>query len=183
MSTVTLVQTNVPPTLVDSSLTQATPPIVHVIRVAFGILSTLFSAISLLSMSTWTIIKTALAPLRYLFFGLSTPVLYILSPVIILASIIVEVFIIGPYSLAVGFLRTIYPIYVFVGAACIVAAVVGLCARGAAQFLHASIFERDATRAEAVAPALKAGVARPKTPKKVSIKEEADIRTVPSLLW
>ena len=175
MSTMTLIQTGIPPTAPgDVSVTSDSPPIVHVFRVTVSILSAALSTISVLSASVWLVLKTLLVPFGYLLSGLSTPLLYILSPVIVLARILVQVLITGPYSLVVGLLRAIYPIYVFVGAACIVAAGIGFCARGASHLLHASIFEAGAASEDIAPPTTTAEGVQSKIPKKVSIKAEAD---------
>ncbi|KIP10457.1 hypothetical protein PHLGIDRAFT_230380 [Phlebiopsis gigantea 11061_1 CR5-6] len=181
MSTVTVVQTGTPPTLTmaEVPLMPTPPPIVHFTLLALGFFSKVFSALSFLSSQAWAVTTTTIVPLRLLLSVLSTPLIYVLSPVIVLANILAQIFLVGPYNLATAFLKAIHPIYVFVGIACIVAAAVGLCARGAVYVLHA-FFISEPTEPEVVpedktTPVVKAEETRPRTRKKVSIKEEADI--------
>ena len=179
MATMTLIPTG--PTAVpgDVPIVSSSPPIVHVFRITVNVLSAGFSAISIASGYIWSVLKTLLGPFGHLLSGITTPLFYILAPVIVVVGILIEVLITGPYSLTVGLLRAIYPIYVFVGAACIVAAAIGLCARGAVHFFHASIFEVDPTSDAATLPATTVKDSHSKTAKKTPIKTEADVRTVP----
>lgn len=185
MASTVIVHATPSPTVMDIPPTSTAPPIVQFAYVAGSIISTAFSGVSLFFASIWSLVKTILSPISRLLLALSSPLLYLLSPVIVLANILLEVLILAPYSFFSGFVKAVYPIYVFVGAACIVAALVGLCARGAVHFLHASIFEPADQTIAPLSPSRRGppGKAEPEGPrvkagKKVSIKEEVDVKTV-----
>ena len=61
------------------------------------------------------------APLQFIF--------YILSPFIVFGQIVLGVFFVTPYHVAVDFFVAMQPIYVYYGVACISGAVIGLGAR------------------------------------------------------
>ncbi|KAJ7608517.1 hypothetical protein DFH06DRAFT_1248249 [Mycena polygramma] len=56
--------------------------------------------------------------------------LYILSPAIVFVQIVLEAFVYSPYRLIVYLSDAFYPIYVFLGVACITGALLGLSGRG-----------------------------------------------------
>ncbi|KAF9035099.1 hypothetical protein BDP27DRAFT_1455610 [Rhodocollybia butyracea] len=55
--------------------------------------------------------------------------LYILAPATVLAQVILDILVFTPYHFAVYLVDSIYPIYVFCGAACIIGVIIGYVAR------------------------------------------------------
>ncbi|KAI0775050.1 hypothetical protein BD413DRAFT_444584, partial [Trametes elegans] len=98
------------------------PPIVQFGRVAGHVLTLTFSYLS----------RATVLTSRYMHVPLSvlyTPITYLLGPVIVLSQVLLQIFVFSPYALLSSLIRNVYPIYVFVGAACICAATVGYVAR------------------------------------------------------
>ncbi|EKM58477.1 uncharacterized protein PHACADRAFT_252826 [Phanerochaete carnosa HHB-10118-sp] len=183
MSTVTILSTAPPTsTMVDipaNATSQASPPIVYFFRLVLSFASAAYSALLLSFSSAWSLFKTILLPVRSLLTTFSSPLLYILAPVIVLGRILLEVLIFAPYSLMTGAAREVYPIYVFIGATCIWAAFVGLCARGVTHYMRLLMFgPEDTTPTHERESAKIAEVPRAKGAKKVSIKEETDVKTI-----
>lgn len=180
MTTVVIQPTAPPaPTLVDVPTNTTSPPIVYFFRLVFGVVSTTYSTVPLFFSSSWSLLKTVFSPIRSLVSALSSPLLYILAPVIVLGRILLDALVLAPFSLITGVAREVYPIYVFVGAAFIWAIFVGLCARGVTHYMQLSIFgSENLVSARDMASRVKVEAPRAKTPKRVSIKEETEVRTV-----
>ena len=179
MSTVTILSTAPPAsTIVEAPVNATTPPIVYFFQLALGILSTAYSATLVFFSSAWSLSKAIFSPIRSLVSAFSTPLLYILAPVIVLGRILLEVLVLAPYSLVTGVAREVYPIYVFVGAACIWAAFIGFCARGVTSYMQLAMFgsENLVSIRTGASPAPH-GSPKKKSAKKVTIKEEEqDVR-------
>ncbi|KAI0349748.1 hypothetical protein OH77DRAFT_1172132 [Trametes cingulata] len=147
------------------------PPIVEIARVAGHGIALSFSY---LSRGSTTAIRYLLSPVSLLY----NPLLYLLAPVIVLAQVLLDLLVFTPYSVIITVARNVYPIYVFVGAACICAAFFGFLARMVATSLTYAIFApRPPTSTqppEAVSEKAAMRSAAPKTRlrKRVSIKEE-----------
>ncbi|GJE96207.1 hypothetical protein PsYK624_124010 [Phanerochaete sordida] len=172
----------VPPTstIADVPANTTTPPIVYFFQLALNIASAAWSATLVFISSGWSLFKAILTPAASLLSAFSTPLLYILAPVIVLARILLEVLVLAPYYLITGVAREVYPLYVFVGAACLWAAFVGLCARGATHYMQLAIFgSENLVSVREVASGAKPEPRKPKAAKKVSIKEEQveDVRS------
>ena len=179
MSTVTLLP--VLPTASDAPATATSPPIVQFFHLALGIFSATSSAVSVFLSSAWSLITTVLSPIGYLLSLASSPLLYLLSPVIVLCNALFVVFIHAPLSFLLGVARELYPVYSFIGATCIWAALMGLCIRWFAKYLQIAMFGSDDTSIpnEKLVSAIKQERGIKPTKKKVSIKEEADVRSIP----
>ncbi|EPS97546.1 hypothetical protein FOMPIDRAFT_13300, partial [Fomitopsis schrenkii] len=99
------------------------PPILELIRFASSSLSVIStytrrSFTYLISKPLWTTLAVTYRPLSYL-----------LAPVFVFLSILLDVFILTPYTVIKAILINVYPIYVFLGASLLCAACVGLGAR------------------------------------------------------
>ncbi|KAI9066323.1 hypothetical protein FKP32DRAFT_1610196 [Trametes sanguinea] len=154
-----------------ASPTSTSPPIVELARVAGHAVSLSFSY---LSRGLSLITRSLLVPLPLLY----NPVLYLLGPVIVLSQVLLDVFVFTPYGLVAALARNVYPIYVFVGAALICAALVGYLARMISVGLTYAIF---ASRSPSVSkpqetardlPYLRDATPKTRIRKRVSIKEE-----------
>lgn len=107
-----------------------TPPIVQIFQLATKVASKSLSiALALLS-SLWSLARTTLSPVLSLTSLAVSPILYLLGPVIVLSAILFDILVVSPYHLFVSGAKAVYPLYVFVGIACICASCIGLCARG-----------------------------------------------------
>lgn len=98
------------------------PPIVQFTRAAGHVLAISFSY---LSRASATLARLSFSPLSLVY----SPIVYLLSPVIVLSQVLLQVFIFSPYNIVLSIARNVYPIYVFVGVACICAAFFGYTAR------------------------------------------------------
>ncbi|KAI0648953.1 hypothetical protein C8Q79DRAFT_948045 [Trametes meyenii] len=152
-----------------ASVTSNPPPIVEFARVAGHILTLSFSY---LSRGVVTLTRSLSTPLALLY----TPVLYLLAPAIVLSQILLEIFVFTPCAIVASLTRNIYPIYVFVGAACICSALLGSAARIVASALAYALFAprtpptpKDETREK---EASKPPVPKTRLKKRVSIREE-----------
>ncbi|KAH9847507.1 hypothetical protein C2E23DRAFT_848165 [Lenzites betulinus] len=147
------------------------PPIIHFARIAGHVFALSFSYLS--SFST-TLAGYSLVPLNFAF----TPIYYVLSPVIVFVQVLLEVFLFSPYAIITSVVRNIYPIYVFVGVACIFSALLGYVARMISRGLTYAVFtprRPSATLAEDPAPDAappKATTPKTRVRRRVSIKEE-----------
>lgn len=107
------------------------PPISSILPLLSSTFFTGFSAISYLSGLFRTLSHSLLSP----FLAIVPIALYLLSPVIISAQMLFDTFIGMPYRAAVYVLQALYPIYAFIGVACLSGIVVGLGARQVVNFV------------------------------------------------
>ncbi|KAI0636083.1 hypothetical protein C8Q77DRAFT_613658 [Trametes polyzona] len=107
---------------ITAAATPTSPPIVQFARVASHALALSFTY---LLRASSVLTQYSLTPLSLLY----TPALYLLSPIIVLSQILVDIFVLSPYTILASLARNIYPLYVFVGIACICAAFCGYVAR------------------------------------------------------
>jgi hypothetical protein len=106
-----------------------TPPIAQIIPFVSKAASLLVVTISyassvvafLFSFISYPTFLLANAPLQFVF--------YVLSPFVVFGQIILGVFFVTPYHVAVDFFVAVQPFYVFCGVACISGAVIGLSGR------------------------------------------------------
>ena len=167
-------------------------PIVELARfLARGLRASSSLLSTLLSRTTATLALSLLAPLALL----ARPLAYLLAPVLLLARVLLDVCVRGPYAFAAALARDVHPLYAFVGAACICAAAVGFAARVvAAALAHALVAPRPsrARRTEPEFPdelpaspvvsgeprseksAIRTSSGKPRVKKRVSIKEERE---------
>ncbi|KAI0368032.1 hypothetical protein BV20DRAFT_969889 [Pilatotrama ljubarskyi] len=147
------------------------PPIVEIARVAGRGLAL---SLSYLSRGSIAAVRYLLSPLSLLYI----PVLYLLGPVIVLSQVLLDVLVYTPYSIIATVVRNVYPIYVFVGAACICAAFFGFLARLVATSLVYAIFAPrppspvDSPEAPPEKVAVRPAAPKTRLRKRVSIKEE-----------
>lgn len=120
-----------PAVLADATApSTTTPPIVQIFQLAINVASKSLSVALLLSSSLWSLARTTLSPVLSFTSLAASPILYLLGPVIVLSAILFDILIVSPYHMFVSGAKTVYPLYVFVGIACICASCIGLCARG-----------------------------------------------------
>ncbi|CDO75167.1 hypothetical protein BN946_scf184866.g8 [Trametes cinnabarina] len=154
-----------------ASPTSTSPPIVEVARVASHLIS-IASTYILRGLSA--IIRSIIVPLPFLY----KPLLYLLGPVIVFAQVLLDIFIFTPYGITVTLARNVYPIYVFVGVACLCAGLIGYLARAVAAGLTYAIFSpRSRLPPKKRETTLERNYTQNGTPKtrlrkRVSIKEE-----------
>ncbi|KAI0663778.1 hypothetical protein C8Q70DRAFT_378169 [Cubamyces menziesii] len=172
-ATVFIHATNAPSVAIPAaSATSTSPPIVELARLTGHALSLSFSYTAHGSV---TLLRYILLPLPLL----STPLLYLLAPVFVLSQVLLDVFIFTPFTIVSVLVRNIYPVYVFVGAACICAAFVGYLARAITVGLTYAIFApRSAPPLEEPEPTISRekgttkNAQKARSRKRVSIKEE-----------
>ncbi|OSC99884.1 hypothetical protein PYCCODRAFT_1460490 [Trametes coccinea BRFM310] len=155
-----------------ASPASTSPPIVELARVAGHAVSL---SLSYLSRGLSVLARSLLVPLPLLY----TPLLYLLGPVIAFAQVLLDIFVFAPYAIVAFVARNVYPIYVFVGAALICAALVGYLARMISVGLTYAIFaprspppafKHQETAREM--PYLRDATPKTRMRKRVSIKEE-----------
>ncbi|KAH9902622.1 hypothetical protein C8Q73DRAFT_12660 [Cubamyces lactineus] len=173
-ATVFIHATNAPSVTIPAAAaaTSTSPPIVELARLTGHALSLSFSYTARGSM---TLARYILFPLPLL----SAPLLYLLAPVLVLSRVLLDIFVFAPFTIFSVLARNIYPIYVFVGVACICAAFVGYLARAISIGLTYAIFaSRSPPPSETPEPAISREKSTPRSPqkmrsrKRVSIKEE-----------
>ncbi|KAI0749607.1 hypothetical protein C8Q80DRAFT_634853 [Daedaleopsis nitida] len=156
------------------------PPIVELAQLVARIFA---ASYTLVSRTTIAVLLSLLAPISLLY----SPIAYLLAPVFVFTSVILDVFVFTPYAIVVAVARNVYPIYVFVGCAAICAALIGFSARMLSEGIKRMLFgprrPREEQGDDAPVPAsepkeksaMKSSTA-PKTRvrKRVSIKEERD---------
>lgn len=107
------------------------PPISSLLPLLFSTFSTGSSAISYISGILRTISRTLFTP----FLAIIPIAFYLLSPIIISSQILFDTFVGMPYRAAVYVLQALYPIYAFIGVACLAGIVVGVGARQVVNFV------------------------------------------------
>ena len=146
--------------------TSPQPPIVYVAQLIGRILSAFLSTFSFLPKIFVLALQVLLFPLT----AISAPFLYVVSPVVVLTSILFEVSILTPYRLFTYIANALYPVYVLAGTAILTAAFVGLTWRFISSSIMSFLFrpprDDDSTDAPAQSAAPRQGG------KKVTIKEE-----------
>jgi len=108
-----------------------TPPISSLLPLLFSTFTTGSSAISYISGILRTISRILFSP----FLAVIPIAFYLLSPIIISSQILFDTFVGMPYRAAVYVLQALYPIYAFVGVACLAGIVVGIGARQVVNFV------------------------------------------------
>ncbi|THH11452.1 hypothetical protein EW146_g8040 [Bondarzewia mesenterica] len=105
--------------------TSSPPPILELINLLSHSFSVLWAAGTVVSQTLFTVTSYAFTPL-----ALFLPVLlYVFAPVILFLQLLFDALIITPFNVLIYILQAVYPLYVFVGVACISGAVIGLGAR------------------------------------------------------
>ncbi len=93
------------------------------------LLSSAFSAgLSALSHVAW-LLKIIFFSLLYPFLAIIPIPIYLLSPVIITSKILLDLFVVLPYHAVVYVSQAFYPIYAFIGVACLSGVIIGFGAR------------------------------------------------------
>lgn len=101
------------------------PPISSILPLLSSALSTGFSVISYISGFLRTISHTLLSP----FLAIFAVVVYLLSPIIISSQMLFDTLVRMPFRAAVYVLQALYPIYAFLGVACLSGIIFGIGAR------------------------------------------------------
>ncbi|THH27143.1 hypothetical protein EUX98_g7042 [Antrodiella citrinella] len=151
--------------LVVSNNTQ--PPIVYFLQLLQQVLSASVALVVFVARTASSI----LSPISIV----SSSLLYLFAPVLVLANILLDVFLVTPFHIIVYLLHALYPIYVLVGIAFICACFVGLAARLSIHLLKSILL-----RSPSVVQPPSVHVTQPeedekprrKAQKRVSIKEE-----------
>ncbi|KAN0139314.1 hypothetical protein V8E53_002815 [Lactarius tabidus] len=107
------------------------PPISSLLPLFFSSLTSGFSAISYTSGILHTISRILFSP----FLAIIPVAFYLLSPIIISSQILFDTFVGMPFHAAVYVLQALYPIYAFIGVACLIGIIVGLGARQVVNFV------------------------------------------------
>lgn len=147
------------------------PPIVYILQVLPRVISFIGSLLSLIGRALVGTGRFILTPV----FVASTPLLYILAPVIVFIRVLIESLILTPYRIVTYLLDALYPVYVFVGTACLCAGVVALGARLIIYAAGQVLLEPSAspsTNSVETEHAPRASSMQRKSMKRVSIKEE-----------
>ncbi|KAI0325441.1 hypothetical protein GY45DRAFT_241844 [Cubamyces sp. BRFM 1775] len=170
-ATVFIHATNAPSVAIPAtSATSTSPPIVELARLTGHALSLSFS---------YTVRGLATSA-RYLLLPLpllSTPLLYLLAPVLVLSQVLLDILVFTPYTIFTVLARNIYPIYVFVGIACICAMFVGYLARAISVGLTYAIFApRSTPLPEAPESAVSREPSTPRSPQKTRIRKRVSIK-------
>ena len=103
----------------------ASPPISSILPLLSSAFSTGFSAITFISGFFHTISRSLLSP----FLVVIPVVVYLLSPIIISSQIIFDALVGMPFRAAVYVLQALYPLYAFLGVACLSGIILGMGAR------------------------------------------------------
>ena len=101
--------------------------------------SALFSAISTVFRSLIHLLSASFRSI--LIFSPLPVVLYLLAPAFVFLQIVADICVVLPYRIAVAFLDVFYPVYVFLGVACITGALVGLSGRLITGFLVKAAYD------------------------------------------
>jgi hypothetical protein len=93
------------------------------------LVSSAFSAsLSALSHLAW-LFNTIFISLLYPFLAIIPIPIYLLSPAIITSKILLDLFVVLPYRALVYVSQALYPVYAFLGVACLLGALIGFGAR------------------------------------------------------
>jgi hypothetical protein len=101
-----------------------------------------------------------------LFFIISI-VLYLLSPILVSTQVILNLFVFGPYRGIVYLAQALYPIYAFIGAACLLGIIFGFGARYLVRTLGQALLEKMMHN---VPPQRSVSPTRPRPPRKASTR-------------
>lgn len=123
-TTVTLVDI---PTATSTALSQ--PPIVYFYEAGYRFLTNVLLGFVGASAYVWPVLKAIVSPFVSLFSALSSPILYLLSPLFLLVNIILSIFVYAPYNFLTNTMHALYPVYAFVFITVVLASVVGMSAR------------------------------------------------------
>ncbi|KAF8497608.1 hypothetical protein F5888DRAFT_301686 [Russula emetica] len=105
---------------------QISPPISAILPLVSSAFSTSLSALS----HVVSLFNTIFFSLLYYPFLAIIPIpIYLLSPVIITSKILLDLFVVLPYRALLYISQALYPIYAFVGVACLSGAIVGFGGR------------------------------------------------------
>jgi len=115
----------------SSRASPTAPPISSILPLLSSTFFTGFSAISYISGLLHTVSHLLLAP----FLAIISIAFYLLSPIIITSQILFDTFVGVPYRAAAYVLQALYPIYAFIGVACLSGIVIGLGARQVVNFV------------------------------------------------
>ncbi|TFY68770.1 hypothetical protein EVG20_g3428 [Dentipellis fragilis] len=114
------------PTVSVSPTVQATPPpILQLLPLLSRTFSASVSASSYIARNASSALSLFLTPLTLML----PAVLYVFAPFIVTSQILLDAFVVIPYRVTVYILQVVYPLYVFVGVACICGALLGFGAR------------------------------------------------------
>ncbi|KAI0073667.1 hypothetical protein K474DRAFT_170000 [Panus rudis PR-1116 ss-1] len=166
------------------------PPIVHLLHFLLRAANVTWSVV----VATFHALFSISSVFLNIFHTLSTPILYLLSPFLLFAQIVLDGLVYTPYRILAYLVYSLYPIYVLVGTACIAAGVLGMTARFVTHIVKSILldpstpppFETSTPRQppESPSPPSSQNAIHPKqefatgssrkrkTPKRVSIKEE-----------
>jgi hypothetical protein len=86
------------------------------------------SSLSALSHVVW-LFNAIFLSLLYPFLAIIPIPVYLLSPIIITSKILLDLFVVLPYRAVVYFSQALYPVYAFLGVACLSGAIIGFGGR------------------------------------------------------
>jgi hypothetical protein len=110
---------------VTSPQAQTSPPISSILP----LVSTAFTtSLSALSHAVW-LFNIVFFSLLYPFLAIIPIPIYLLSPVIITSKVLLDLFVVLPYRAVVYVSQALYPLYAFLGVACLSGAIIGFGAR------------------------------------------------------
>jgi hypothetical protein len=104
---------------------QTSPPISSVLPLVSSAFSTSLSG---LSHVVW-LFNIVFLSLLYPFLAIIPIPIYLLSPVTITSKILLDLFVVLPYRALVYFSQALYPVYAFLGVACLSGAIIGFGGR------------------------------------------------------
>jgi hypothetical protein len=90
--------------------------------------SAFFTSVSALSHVVW-LFNTIFFSLLYPFLAIIPIPIYLLSPLIITSKILLDLFVVLPYRAVVYVSQALYPIYAFLGVACLSGVIIGFGGR------------------------------------------------------
>lgn len=151
--------------------TQAAPPIVEIFHLAYRLVTSAFALLWTVITYVFVILRTASFPFTAAASGVYSPLSYVLSPIFLAISFIIDILVLTPYAFFKGFLTEVYPVYAFVVVTCIYAAVIGLSFRAVTRTVQYAVTPVWALPQPAPEPKT-SKEPQQKSPKKVKIKEE-----------
>ncbi|KAA1474516.1 hypothetical protein DENSPDRAFT_841114 [Dentipellis sp. KUC8613] len=156
------------PTVSVSPTVQATPPpILQLLPLLSRTFSASVSASSYIARNVSSVLSLFLTPLTLVL----PAVLYVLAPFIVTSQILLDAFVIIPYRATIYILQAIYPLYVFVGVACICGALLGFGARQTVKgIVWVILGDRSAQTLEAKVPQQQHTPSRVGTQRRSSMK-------------
>ncbi|KAI9513400.1 hypothetical protein F5148DRAFT_3580 [Russula earlei] len=113
------------------SRAQTAPPILSLLPLVTVAISAGFTALSYLVRLLHGVFLTLLSP-----FLVVVPItIYLFSPIIVSSKVLLDLFVVLPYRVSAYTAQALYPIYTFLGVACLSGAIIGVGARRIVSFV------------------------------------------------